>query len=82
MSRKSAKVLPIIFPKTEKAFDEKTCAICFKGFNENKATLPCGHVFHAYCALTWFEKKMECPMCRMKLAWTKTNGKKVDVTHL
>jgi len=78
MSKKSAKVLPIIFHKTEKVFEEKNCIICSKEFDDNEAYMPCGHVFHSYCILTWFEKKMECPMCRQKFSWTKTE-KKVKV---
>jgi hypothetical protein len=82
MSRKSAKVLPILFPKTGKVFEEKNCIICTKDFDDNAVYMPCGHKFHSYCVLTWFEKKMECPMCRTKMTWTKTDNKKVDVTHL
>ena len=80
MSKKSAKVLPLILPKTDVEFEEKHFIICYKNFDDSKVTLPCGHVFHSYCVLTWFEKKMECPMCRTKLAWEKIK-KKVNVKN-
>ncbi len=72
MSKKTAKVLPIIFPKTDKMFEEKDCIICSNEFDNNEAYMPCGHKFHAYCVLIWFEKKMECPMCRTKFSWAKS----------
>lgn len=27
-------------------------------------SLPCGHISHRLCALTWFDKKKTCPHCR------------------
>ena len=67
---KKSKVVPLVFPKNNK-FNETKCIICYCDFvNNNEISLPCGHVFHSDCILTWIEKKMECPFCKIKLTWT------------
>ena len=54
---KKSKILPIVFPKNNK-FNETKCIICFCEFeNNNEVSLPCGHVFHSDCILSWIEKK-------------------------
>jgi hypothetical protein len=66
---KKSRVLPIVFDKKNK-FNETMCIICLKDFKNNEICLPCGHVFHGDCILTWFEKKMECPCCKIRLSWS------------
>ncbi len=68
---KKSKVVPIVFAEKENAFLEKSCPICVKDFNNNHIVLPCGHIFHSDCILSWFEKKMDCPICRIKVVWTR-----------
>lgn len=38
--------------------DVKSCPICLKNFNigEKALEMPCHHVFHAPCILTWLER--------------------------
>ena len=67
---KKSKVVPLVFPKNNK-FNETKCIICYSDFvDNNEISLPCGHVFHSDCILTWIEKKMNCPICKIKLSWT------------
>ena len=67
---KKNSVVPIVFPKSKNIFLEKSCPICSKDYENNHISLPCGHTFHSGCVLTWFEKKMNCPICRIDVAWT------------
>jgi len=30
---------------------------------------PCGHNFHKFCLLKWYEKKPDCPSCRKALPY-------------
>jgi hypothetical protein len=30
---------------------------------------PCGHNFHKFCLVKWFEKKPDCPICRKSLPY-------------
>jgi E3 ubiquitin-protein ligase RNF115/126 len=69
--KKRVKILPIIFPDKGNKYLEKKCIICTIIFNNNYVTLPCGHIFHSECILQWISKKQTCPVCRMKLSWTK-----------
>ena len=68
---KNAKILPIVFTDKSNKYLEDNCVICSNKFNNNYIALPCGHVFHSDCILQWINKKLSCPTCRMKLAWTK-----------
>ena len=34
---------------------------------ENTVLLPCGHMFHWKCCLTWLKKNNTCPMCRFEI---------------
>ncbi|CAG9787247.1 unnamed protein product [Diatraea saccharalis] len=49
--------------------DTTNCPICLKAFNSgDKATkMPCNHVFHPACILTWLDKTNSCPFCRYEL---------------
>eukprot|EP00440_Ansanella_granifera_P043422 gb/GFBE01047071.1/.p1 GENE.gb/GFBE01047071.1/~~gb/GFBE01047071.1/.p1 ORF type:complete len:281 (+),score=42.28 gb/GFBE01047071.1/:1-843(+) len=46
---------------------EKLCVICLQGFEDTQivAQLPCGHVFHKHCILTWLGRcrtgQHQCP---------------------
>ncbi|XP_021291170.1 E3 ubiquitin-protein ligase AIP2-like [Herrania umbratica] len=48
----------------------KDCPICLEelvvGFEA--ACMPCSHVFHDHCIVTWLKRKKRCPCCRFKLS--------------
>ena len=46
-----------------------SCCICLNDINKNEETvlLPCGHMFHWNCCLTWLKNNNTCPMCRFEL---------------
>jgi hypothetical protein len=50
------------------------CAICMEGsevLELRLVQLPCHHVFHASCLMTWFQKGAHrCPLCNQ----TSTSG--------
>ncbi|XP_059095731.1 E3 ubiquitin-protein ligase RNF8-like isoform X2 [Tigriopus californicus] len=49
--------------------EELSCTICNEMFIQPK-TLPCGHVFCAFCVLQWKKRcgsAMSCPNCRQKV---------------
>ena len=45
------------------------CCICLTdiGKGEETVLLPCGHMFHWQCCLTWLKSKNTCPVCRFEL---------------
>ncbi|XP_023006825.1 NEP1-interacting protein-like 1 [Cucurbita maxima] len=49
------------------------CSVCYESYEAEKggerevAKIPCGHVFHKSCILTWFQRSNSCPLCRAKL---------------
>ena len=65
---RSNKITPIIFSKTNKKYNNE-CPICLDKLFDNEANLPCGHIYHSKCILDWFDKKMSCPVCKMKIQW-------------
>ena len=46
-----------------------SCCICLNDIEKNEETvlLPCGHMFHWNCCLTWLKNNNTCPMCRFEL---------------
>ncbi|XP_068624328.1 E3 ubiquitin-protein ligase RNF181 [Battus philenor] len=64
-SEKIVKDLPEFIIETE----GKNCPICLKEFklNEKLKKLPCAHIFHPVCILTWLKKTNTCPFCRLEL---------------
>ena len=65
------------FPLTEKyckkdkngKIELPSCCICLSDIEKNEETvlLPCGHMFHWNCCLTWLKSNNTCPMCRFEL---------------
>ena len=45
------------------------CCICLNEIERGEKTvlLPCGHMFHWKCCLTWLKKNNTCPMCRFEI---------------
>ena len=48
----------------------KDCPICLEELvvGSEAACMPCSHVFHDLCIVTWLNKKKRCPCCRFKLS--------------
>ncbi|XP_073276725.1 E3 ubiquitin-protein ligase CIP8-like [Primulina huaijiensis] len=46
-----------------------TCSICKDLVNagESAKKLPCGHLYHGECILTWLGSRNSCPVCRFEL---------------
>jgi hypothetical protein len=45
------------------------CCICLEeiSLGEKSILLPCGHMFHSNCIVTWLKKNNTCPMCRFEI---------------
>lgn len=52
------------------------CAICWEKM-EAARKLPCSHLFHNTCLLSWLEQDTSCPTCRMAL-----NIQNPSTTHI
>lgn len=66
--QKLVKTLHSVFPTVGTAEFESgeyddTCLICRDQMSTGKK-LPCNHVFHESCILSWLEKQNNCPTCR------------------
>ena len=49
--------------------EKPNCSICLEGIEIGKETvlLPCGHMFHSNCCITWLKKCNTCPICRFEI---------------
>lgn len=43
------------------------CSICYSMLLNNLVILKCGHIFHELCIYLWIKRKLECPICRIKI---------------
>lgn len=50
-------------------YELPNCCICLSeiGKGEKTVLLPCGHMFHWNCCLTWLKSNNTCPMCRFEI---------------
>ncbi|KAL5554006.1 hypothetical protein UlMin_041407 [Ulmus minor] len=50
--------------------DKGDCAVCLEGFSERKyrLCLPCLHVFHENCIVSWLLESTSCPLCRFEIS--------------
>ena len=50
-------------------YELPNCCICLTEIQKGEKTvlLPCGHMFHWKCCLTWLKKNNTCPMCRFEI---------------
>lgn len=49
---------------------DDSCSICVDTYKENDELMlisGCGHYFHKDCVNSWFETKLNCPLCRHEL---------------
>ncbi|GKY92386.1 hypothetical protein MPSEU_000209500 [Mayamaea pseudoterrestris] len=49
--------------------DKTCCPICFESLIDGVVLtrLPCGHLYHQNCAVTWLSRSGSCPECRFEL---------------
>ena len=49
--------------------EKPNCCICMEEIEIGKEAvlLPCGHIFHSNCCLTWLRKSNTCPICRFEI---------------
>ncbi len=58
---------------TRKPFSQvegnKECSVCQDEFDQNTQViqLPCTHIFHENCIVTWLKVNGSCPVCRFKI---------------
>ena len=50
-------------------YELPNCCICLNEICKGEKTvlLPCGHMFHWKCCLTWLKSNNTCPMCRFEI---------------
>ena len=53
----------------EEKYELPNCCICLDEISLGAKTilLPCGHMFHSDCIITWLKKNNSCPMCRFEI---------------
>ena len=47
----------------------QSCVVCQEAFDAGASVcqLPCQHLFHADCVLSWLKLRNNCPVCRWEL---------------
>ncbi|GJD11755.1 E3 ubiquitin-protein ligase RING1 [Galdieria sulphuraria] len=49
--------------------DNSVCVVCADSFQpgDEAKQLPCQHLYHSACILSWFRQHNSCPLCRHEL---------------
>jgi E3 ubiquitin-protein ligase RNF115/126 len=50
-------------------YGDKECSVCKENYilNDTISKLPCEHLFHNECSVTWLKMHNTCPVCRKEL---------------
>ncbi|XP_015837138.1 E3 ubiquitin-protein ligase AMFR isoform X2 [Tribolium castaneum] len=65
----------------ELADNSDNCAICWEKM-ESARKLPCTHLFHNTCLLSWLEQDTSCPTCRLALNIQTPSTSRIDPPDL
>ncbi|KAI3944489.1 hypothetical protein MKW92_044973 [Papaver armeniacum] len=49
--------------------DSSSCAVCLEGIIDGSkiSNMPCLHMFHSACLVTWLHESNSCPICRRQV---------------
>lgn len=75
LSRRAIKQLELYPSATEEELNsDNTCIICREEMvpGNSAKKLPCGHIFHAACLRSWFQRQQTCPTCRLDVLRART----------
>lgn len=80
MSRRAVRLMNTVFNDVTTielaGTSDTVCIICREEMQPQPETqlapgtikrLPCGHIFHAACLRTWFQRQQTCPTCRLNV---------------
>lgn len=70
LSRRAIRNMNTLYPDAtseELAAVDNVCIICREEMIAGAKKLPCGHIFHAACLRSWFQRQQTCPTCRMDI---------------
>jgi len=70
LSRRAIRNMNTLYPDAtpeELAAVDNVCIICREEMITGAKKLPCGHIFHAACLRSWFQRQQTCPTCRMDI---------------
>ncbi|CBY10024.1 unnamed protein product [Oikopleura dioica] len=75
LSRRAINQLHLYTDATEEELaNDSTCIICREEMvaGSSSKKLPCGHIFHAACLRSWFQRQQTCPTCRLDVLRART----------
>lgn len=70
LSRRAISNMNTLYPDAtpeELTAVDNVCIICREEMLTGAKKLPCGHIFHASCLRSWFQRQQTCPTCRMDI---------------
>lgn len=70
LSRRAIRNMNTLYPDAtpeELTAVDNVCIICREEMITGAKKLPCGHIFHASCLRSWFQRQQTCPTCRMDI---------------
>ncbi|KAG0725693.1 E3 ubiquitin-protein ligase synoviolin [Chionoecetes opilio] len=70
LSRRAISNMNTLYPDAtpeELTAVDNVCIICREEMVTGAKKLPCGHIFHASCLRSWFQRQQTCPTCRMDI---------------
>nr|KYP60481.1 E3 ubiquitin-protein ligase RNF181 family [Cajanus cajan] len=65
----SNEAIQTLLKKSMVMIGSEGCPICLEELDANAEcyTMPCHHVFHLQCIVTWLQTSHVCPLCRYPL---------------
>lgn len=63
----SSEAIQTLLKKSTVQTQDECCSICLEGLDINAYKMPCNHMFHHQCIVTWLQNSHMCPLCRYPL---------------
>ncbi|KAI3907436.1 hypothetical protein MKX01_036353 [Papaver californicum] len=67
--KQTVDMMPVVLIENDTNSNHRSCMVCMDRFSvgARAKSLPCNHIFHDHCILSWLRQHNSCPLCRSEI---------------